>query len=325
MGTVLNISRRNVSALLVAFLSFALVACATVTSGTPTGARTATSPATSPSPGTGSPQQQAKADAAAILAAFVPPPGTRRLAGAPPSTLGVLSTPGWTTTDPDLVDDTSWWLVPAPASQVEAYEIGHLPNRFTSSATGGVDGTTVHTWTLPTTLPAGERQLMLTMARADATHTAVRVDAVVTWQPARPAGTFLPSGIQAVTVTAMRGGNDKNKPPAPVTVTDPARVQQLVSLVNGLPLFPPGPFSCPFDDGRGVQLAFLAKVGGPVLGTAFAKSNGCGGVLLVIGAGQPSMEHAVQHQTALGFGTVPAKKALAISGMRWKMFGYLPA
>jgi hypothetical protein len=162
------------------------------------------------------------------------------------------------------------------------------------------------------------------MATAGAARTAVRVDAQVGWRPARPASTFLPSGVHAVVVSAEPGGNDKKRPPAPVTVTDPGKVRQLVSLVNGLPLFPPGTFSCPLDDGRGVRLAFLAAAGGPVLGTALAKSNGCGGVVLVIGAGQPSMDHAVRNQMALGFGPEPAEKALAICGMRWKLSGYLP-
>jgi len=108
--------------------------------------------------------------------------------------------------------------------------------------------------------------------------------------------------------------NDKKKPPASVTVTDPAKVAKLVALVNALPLFPPGVFSCPADDGRGVRLTFLAKTGGPTVATAFAKSNGCGGVQLAVG----------DRQTMLGWGSTVAQQALAISGMHWKLFGYLP-
>ncbi len=125
-------------------------------------------------------------------------------------------------------------------------------------------------------------------------------------------------------VTAVPGTNDRARPPAPLLVTDPAKVRSLVALVNGLPLFPPGVYSCPFDDGRGVRLAFLSRAGagkaghGPVirsavLAVAFAKSNGCGGVLLTI-AGT---------QTSLGWGPSAAERALSISGMHWKLFGYL--
>jgi hypothetical protein len=97
-----------------------------------------------------------------------------------------------------------------------------------------------------------------------------------------------------------------------------------VSLVNALPMFPPGVFACPFADGRGVRLAFLATVGGPALATAFAMSNGCGGVQLVIGAGPLPRGRPGPHQVGLGFGPETAEKALAISGMNWKLFGYLP-
>jgi hypothetical protein len=134
-------------------------------------------------------------------------------------------------------------------------------------------------------------------------------------QPARPAGTLLPSGIRAVVVTAVPGLNDKKKPPAPVTVTDPGRVRQLVSLVNGLPLSPPGIYYCPMDDGRGVRLAFLARPGGAVLAAALAKANGCGGVALTIGHSQP---------TGLGSGSTAAQQALTISGLPWRLSGYLP-
>jgi len=99
-----------------------------------------------------------------------------------------------------------------------------------------------------------------------------------------------------------------------VTVTDPAKVRKLVALINAQPLFPPGLFNCPFDDGRGVQLTFLAGTRGPTVATEFAKSNGCGGVQLTLGG----------QWTMLGWASSVAQQALAISGMNWKLFGYLP-
>lgn len=47
-------------------------------------------------------------------------------------------------------------------------------------------------------------------------------------------------------------------------------------------------------------------------------------VLLVIGAGQHSTGRPGPQETGLGFGSEAAEKALAISGMNWKLFGYLP-
>jgi hypothetical protein len=176
--------------------------------------------------------------------------------------------------------------------------------------------------------PAGGldfRRLVLGMVSADATHTDVRVDAQVTWRPARPASTFLPSGTHAVVITLKLDGNERKQPPAPVTVTDPVKVARLVSLVNGLPMYPPGIHSC-MAGGRALYLAFLARAGGPPIGTALAEGGGCGGVLLVIGAGKPDRENPpAPGQTGLGVDTAPARQALAISGLHWKLAGYMSA
>ena len=56
--------------------------------------------------------------------------------------------------------------------------------------------------------------------------------------------------------------NDRRKPPAPLVITNPGKVRDLVALVNGLSLFPPGGYSCPAEDGGGVRLTFLSKGGG---------------------------------------------------------------
>ena len=269
-----------------------------------------------------------------VLAAFVPPPGATRLSSAPGGVGGRLNGPEFTPGDPDVVDDGAWWTVPGLTPlQVLAWEQAHLPHQFTRSMVSGAAAP------LPPALPGGRRfpampyhyaaygfslpavaggltarELDVQAAMTDAGHTYVRVDSQVGWQPVRPASTFIPGSVRVVVVTAVPGMNDRRKPPAPVTVTDPARVRKLVALINAQPLFPPGVFSCPADDGRGVQLTFLAGPGGPTVAIAFAKSNGCGGVQLTL-KGQ---------RTMLGWGSAVAQQALAISGMNWKLFGYLP-
>jgi hypothetical protein len=283
-----------------------------------------------------SPRQRAQAQAAALLSAFAPSPGARRLPAAPDVSGGVLRHPAFTSGDPDIASAVSWWYVPDSAQAVLSYESAHLPRGFTSTGQGAIgaaatpahpvpahgvqftphplgtaDGAWLETWSPP----SGTGELTVEVADPASGQAYVRVDADVPWQPARPAGTRLPSGIGAVVVTAVPGLNDKRKPPAPVTVTAPGGVRQLVSLVNGLPLAPPGIYNCPFDDGRGVRLTFLSRPGGAVLATAFAKANGCGGVALTIGPGQP---------TALGSGSTAAQQVLTISGLPWRLFGYLP-
>ena len=272
------------------------------------------------------PQQQARADAAAILASFVPPPGARKLASAPGADGGVLGHPQMQPQTPDLIDDVAWWQVPGQDPQaVLSWEASHVSRRFTLSGYGGV-GAAFDSWTLPPVAGVlDNRWLAVTVISDGAGGTDLRAEGEVTYTPARPAGSYIPAtAVHAVVVTAVPGGNDRAKPPAPLVVTDPATVRRLVALVNGLSLFPPGTYSCPFDDGRGVRLTFLSKASsgkanGPViksavLAVAFAKSNGCGGVQLTIAGAQ----------TGLGWGSAAAEQALSISGMRWKLFGYLP-
>ena len=311
-------------------LSLVLAGCGSVHAGTGSPGGPA-SPRTSASL---SPQARAKADAAGILAAFIPPPGATRLSHAPGGVGGQLNGREFTPGDPDVVDDGAWWHVPGMTPlQMLAWEQSHLPHQFTRDMVSGAAAPT------PPALPGGRtfpalpyhyaaygfsvsavargltgRELDVQAAMTTAGQTYVRVDSQVGWQPVRPASTYLPSGIRAVVVSAVPGMNDRKKPPAPVTVTDPAKVRKLVALINAQPLFPPGVFMCPFDDGRGVQLTFQAGPRGPTIATAFAKSNGCGGVQLTLGG----------QRTMLGWASSVAQRALAISGMNWKLFGYLP-
>jgi hypothetical protein len=312
----------------IACTALMLAGCGTVTPATPAGARTATaSPGTGSPPTSGTPQQRAKADAAAILAAFVPPPGATRLSSAPGTGGGELLRPAFREDTPNQVNAVTWWHVPRTSPQwVLQWENVRLPRQFGQPGWGTSGPAAFRTWNLrvvPGVL--NERQLMVEAVSDGKGSTDVRVGAHVDWLSPRPGWAYVPDTTRAVVITPVPGPNDKKKPPVPLTVTDPARVRALVSLVNALPASPSGVFSCPFDDGRGVRLTFLARVGGPVLATAFAKSNGCGGVLLVIGPGQLSTGDAVPGQAGLSGGPAVADHALAISGMRWKLFGYLPA
>lgn len=324
MSKVLGASLRNVTVVPVAVLCAALAACGTVTS--PPAAHTGPSKAAS-SPGSGTtPQRRATADAAAILAAFVPPSGSVQLTSAPVTGGAGLLDPVSREDTPNQVNTHAWWHVPRQSpSAVLAWENAHLPHQFGQLGSGTSGPAAFRSWNLPE-VPGvlNERQLTVAAVSDGKGNADIRVDAHVDWLSARPGWAHVPGTARAVIVTPVPGGNDRKKPPAPLTVTDPARVRELVSLVNALPMSPSGVFACPMDDGRGVRLTFLAAMGGPVLATAFAASNGCGGVLLVIGAGPLSTDGPGPRQVGLGFGPDPAEKALAVSGMSWKLFGYLP-
>ncbi len=96
---------------------------------------------------------------------------------------------------------------------------------------------------------------------------------------------------QAVTISMDLGRNQGGKkPPKPVTITDPAQVSELKALINGLPLFPPGMFSCPADFGDDLVLTFRAGPRTPALAVATVDFAGCDGVDLTInGKPQPAL------------------------------------
>jgi hypothetical protein len=130
-----------------------------------------------------------------------------------------------------------------------------------------------------------------------------------------PAPVLVPATVRAVTVTIVPGLNGQigpglngqKAPPAPVTVTSPDAVGGLVALINGLPPFPPGTYSCPADFEAGVRVTFLSAPHGKVLAEAFADTGGCGVVQLTVDG----------KQAAFVCGGPAAVGALSFTDLRW--------
>jgi hypothetical protein len=123
----------------------------------------------------------------------------------------------------------------------------------------------------------------------------------------------IPAGASAVTLALHPDVNVHVKLPSPVTVTDPAKVRRLAALINGLPAFPAGAYSCPFDGGAALVLTFSAGRGGAELAVATVSLEGCEGVGLVAG-GKP--------QPGLGAvdgGRQVAARALKAAGLNWDL------
>jgi hypothetical protein len=213
-----------------------------------------------------------------------------------------------------LVDKSDWWLAPGQAPQVLAWEAEHLSHRFTSEGTaysGTADNGTVYSdmFSLPDiTGVLDSRELVVEVAQ-DGDKTAIRVDAQVTWQPAVPASEKVPAAAQAVTLSMDLGLNQGGrKPPEPVTITDPAKVTELRSVINSLPLSPPGMFGCPAGFGDNLVLTFRAHPGAPALAVATDLLSGCPAVDLTIGGkSQPALAGASGTQI------------LKIAGLSWKI------
>jgi hypothetical protein len=265
------------------------------------------------------PKQRAEADADAILASFAVPSGARKLAAAPPVDKGALKSPVQIPVTPDLVDKADWWLAPGKPQQVLAWEAKHVSRRYALDGTDngsfptGREGGGEEVWADMFSLPditgvLDSRELVVEVVQ-DGDKTAIRVDAQVTWQPAVPASEKVPAAAKAVTISMDPGMNQgSKKPPKPVTITDPAKLGALRALINSLPLFPPGDFSCPAAFGGNLVLTFRARPGTPALAVATDMRSGCGGVDLTIGGkSEPTLA------------AVSGTQILKIAGLSWKI------
>lgn len=123
----------------------------------------------------------------------------------------------------------------------------------------------------------------------------------------------VPAAAGTVTLSLNYGGNaDGRKPPAPVTVTSPAMVREVAALVAGQPSAPPGMTSCPFSDGKALDLVFRAAPGGPALATAVLGLDGCEFTNLTVGA----KDHGLG---TVGSGRPLAARVLKAVGVAWKL------
>lgn len=130
---------------------------------------------------------------------------------------------------------------------------------------------------------------------------------------AKPSGAAIPAVARIVTLSMDYGGNaGGRKPPAPVTVTDPVTAGRVAALVDQVPPLAPGNYSCPFADGRAVDLAFRAHPGGPVLAAVVLQLNGCEWVNLTVGKQNYSLGNP-------GGARQIAARVLKVAGVPWTL------
>jgi hypothetical protein len=261
------------------------------------------------------PRQRAQDDATGILKSFAVPPGARRVPSPPLVSGGVLKQPLQSPGTPDLVDRAAWLIAPGSPSSVLGWEERHVPHEFaltgaaTSDGPPGIAPTHADMFSLPpVTGVLDTRELIVEVVR-DGAGTAIRVDAQVTWLPARQAAEQVPARAKAVTIAMDIGMNQGGKkPPRPVTVTDPAKVRALIALIDGLPLQSPGTYHCPADFGDSLTLTFRASPQAPPLAVATVTLSGCQGVALTVGGKpQPGLQGGI------------GARILQVAGLPWKM------
>jgi hypothetical protein len=314
--------RRSVPVtLLAAVAAVSLTACASGVSSlrNPPPEPGATGPAAQPSVTAElTPQQRADADVKAILASFAVPPGARELTAPPASTGEALANPAQASVTPDIIDVHSFWEVPGNPAAILAWVGAHLPREFQRTVTmsGKIGSVADLGDVFSLSQIAGvlnQREMLVDVAGAGRGQTAIRVDAQDTWIPAKSPDAVIPAAAAVVTASMNYGMNaDGRKPPAPVTITDPATVAKVAALINGQPPFPPGTHSCPMDDGMAFILTFRARRAGPVLATATLALNGCGATGLEVGTQD------------YGLGDLDSARPLAtqilkVTGLPWKL------
>jgi hypothetical protein len=318
--------------------ALALAGCA-VAHSPATAAGDAATPTAHPAAATAqSPKQSAEADAAAILAAFVVPPGARKLPGAPPGRANQLKNIAGSSGSPNWIDKAGFWQVKGDPQQVLAWTASHVGRSHTSlpvitnlPVPERPETVRERDYVLPP-VPAVEDTRELTVEVADAGNgqAAIRVDAQVTWLPARQASETVPAAATAVTLSVIPDGNLNKKPPQPETITSPAAVRRITAMVNSLPVFPPGS-ECGGPDGSGTAalvLTFLAAPKGRVLATAMVELEGCEPVIFA--PGTTKITDDTQTWSAPGVATlgVPlhgnalAATVLKTVGSKWNLASY---
>jgi hypothetical protein len=217
------------------------------------------------------PQQQAELAATRILQAFAPPQGAARQPAEPASARQSLDSPAGYSGGYEI-RKTSWWLAPGQPAAIIAWETAHLPKTFTATSaaasSGPVSVTAQFYEVQPTPRGLVAQYLIVSVADLGGGKTAIRADAEVGYQPARPAGEQVPATATAVTITAVSGYSGATAPP-PATITAAVVVRKLAALVNSLPLSTaPQDAPCPMIPGIVVRLTFRATAAGAPLAVA---------------------------------------------------------
>ena len=155
--------------------------------------------------------------------------------------------------------------------------------------------------------------LDVAMRALDAGQTLVRYDAIVIWQPPRPAAEFLGAGPQSVTVEALTGtgfGPGPGHVVASKVVDSGQEVATLVSLVNDLPRDTRGPHGCPALTGiRSIKILFHYRGGSAVTVT----EGVCDGVIFGAQGARPVLTDPTLMLWTLAAGLV-GESAWVMSG-----------
>ncbi len=227
-----------------------------------------------------SPRQLARLDASQLLGLARLPQGSKRVSGEPNGDGGLLSSPAQSAAG-NLVDLHRFYEVAEDPAVVYAFFQSHTPDGSTSSG-AGTSGNSVGTdlWTVSYNWPPirgvlDTRALVNSIAALPENRSGIRVDAEVTWLPAKPTGDIVPPGATVLTAVLSAGLNPGEAGHAPVTTTDPQTIEAIRAFINGLGVFPPGLVSCPADFGQNLTISFAKSATAAPFDVVVAAASGC--------------------------------------------------
>jgi hypothetical protein len=251
------------------------------------------------------PKQQAAASAKAILSSFVAPPGAIRLAKQPrlPGGWGKYPTMGLNSTT--QVDAVGYWRAAGQPKALLAWEKAHISRRYSRQdvIVGPPSWSTLYALpAIPGVLP--QREMNVQVYDAGGGMTVIKAEAMVSWQPPRPATEVIPAGVRVVTI-APSGPWRGNL--APVAITSVSVVRQLTALVNSMPVAVAGErVPCPM--GVGFTLTFRGA-GGRSVAVASGPAE-CGVVHLTLsGEAEPDLQPPGTYRATV----------LKIAGLHWQL------
>jgi len=220
------------------------------------------------------PKAVALAHARSVVDATVPPPGSRPVGSAPTPQ---LSKPASMLVSPHVVSRTRFWTVRGTLASVGAYFRRHHENGRAAEGQGSLSD---RSGLVSSFLTYGELQIEI--APIGTRTVGIRADAIVLWEPDKPAAERIPGGVRSVDLLAYQETPDNVV--ARRTVTG-AAARHLADLANALARDNRGVHGCGGDRGRRTRITFSTSQGPAVLDGFF-----CGSVELTVrGQVQPPL------------------------------------
>jgi hypothetical protein len=228
-----------------------------------------------------SPGALARRDAVQLLSRVRLPRGSKRVAGQPSGDGNVLSSPAQQVADPNLVDLHRFYVVAEDSTDVYAYVQSHRPAGSTLSGSGtGANASSTDQWFVsygwpPIKTVLDTRTLVISIAALPDDRSGIRVDARVTWLPAKPAGDLIGKGATVLTAVLSKGLNPGEAGHLPVTTADPRKIEAIRDFINSLGVVAPGVRMCPVDFGQYLTISFSKSAGAVPFDVVVADTSGC--------------------------------------------------